>query len=143
MGARTLDHVNIVTSDLAGTMRFYRDLLGLEPGERPAFAFPGAWLYLDGKPVLHLVLRESAAASADTGAIDHVAFGCDDFEGTRARLDAAGVACDVRDVPGGRLRQIFLRDPNGVKVELNFAAAPGARRPTAASGGLPEAERAG
>lgn len=126
MSARTLDHVNIVTADLEATVRFYRDLLGLLPGPRPAFAFPGAWLYLDGRPVIHLVSRHDAPAGATTGAIDHVAFGCEDFDGLRSRLDAAGVAYEVREVPGGEVRQIFLRDPNGVKVELGFRTPGGA-----------------
>lgn len=136
MALISLDHINLVTSDLEGTIRFYRDLLGLELGPRPSFAFPGAWLYLSGRPVVHLVLREDAVASAATGAIDHVAFSCEDFEGLRTRLEAAGITHEVREVPGGRLRQIFLRDPNGVKVELNFAAEAEAATRAAASGAL-------
>ena len=42
-----LDHVNIRTGNLAEMRRFYRDVLGLEDGERPSFRFDGAWLELD------------------------------------------------------------------------------------------------
>lgn len=122
MAAKALDHVNIVTADLAATVRFYCDLLGLEEGPRPAFASPGAWLYLDGRPVLHLVLRQDAAPDPSTGAIDHLAFRCEDFDGLYRRLDRAGVPYETREAPGGEIRQIFLRDPNGVKVELNFSS---------------------
>ena len=46
-----LDHFNIRTRKLADTVRFYEDILGLEKGARPNFAFPGAWMYSEGKPV--------------------------------------------------------------------------------------------
>ncbi len=36
-----LDHFNIRTRNLADTVRFYEDVLGLEKGARPNFAFPG------------------------------------------------------------------------------------------------------
>ena len=50
-----LDHFNIRTRKLADTVRFYEDVLGLEKGARPNFAFPGAWMYSEGKAVVHLV----------------------------------------------------------------------------------------
>ena len=50
-----LDHFNIRTRKLADTVRFYEDVLGLEKGDRPNFAFPGAWMYSEGKAVVHLV----------------------------------------------------------------------------------------
>ncbi len=43
-----MDHFTILTTDAVKTIAFYRDTLGLEPGPRPAFSFPGAWLYNDG-----------------------------------------------------------------------------------------------
>jgi catechol 2,3-dioxygenase-like lactoylglutathione lyase family enzyme len=51
----TLDHFNIRTRNLADTVRFYEEVLGLEKGARPNFAFPGAWMYSEGKAVVHLV----------------------------------------------------------------------------------------
>ena len=44
-----LDHFNIRTRNLADTVRFYEDVLGLEKGARPNFAFPGAWMYSGGQ----------------------------------------------------------------------------------------------
>ncbi len=59
MSVGVLDHFNIRTRKLADTVRFYEDILGLEKGARPNFAFPGAWMYSEGKPVVHLTSRKS------------------------------------------------------------------------------------
>ena len=44
-----LDHFNIRTRNLADTVRFYEDILGLEKGARPNFAFPGSVDVLGGQ----------------------------------------------------------------------------------------------
>ncbi|HZR87178.1 MAG TPA: VOC family protein [Bradyrhizobium sp.] len=120
-----LDHFNIRTRKLADTVRFYEDILGLEKGPRPNFAFPGAWMYSEGKPVVHLV-DISATAEAqkpDSGCVHHVAFVSRGFDAMRQRLSAKGMQFDARQVPGGELWQIFVNDPNGVMIELNYEAA--------------------
>lgn len=117
MAVRAIDHVNIVTADLEGTVAFYADAVGLERGWRPDFPFAGAWLYAGERAVVHLACGERPAG---TGPFDHVAFDAEDFEGTRARLAAQGREHQVRDIPGTAIRQIFVLDPNGVKLELNF-----------------------
>ncbi len=120
MRIRALDHVNIVTTDLARTVAFYREVVGLAEGPRPAFPFPGAWLYCGDRPVVHLMVREAAERGTGTGPIDHVAFEAEDFEAFRRRLEERGVPHETRLVPGGVMRQIFLFDPEGVRIELNF-----------------------
>lgn len=119
-----LDHVTIrVGTDRLQPVRdFYVELLGLEEGERPPFTFPGHWLYLGGRPVIHLAGREGHAASADTGGIDHIAFSASDLASIRGRLDRHGVAYDEQAVPLIGLHQLFVTDPAGIKVELNFPA---------------------
>ena len=94
MAVTMLEHVNIRTPDLEATRRFFIDVIGIEEGPPPNFSFPGA--------------------------VDHVAFGAADYEGFVAKLSARGVPHQVRDVPGQRIRQVFVHDPNGVKVEINF-----------------------
>jgi catechol 2,3-dioxygenase-like lactoylglutathione lyase family enzyme len=125
MTVGTLDHFNIRTRHLDETVRFYRDVLGLENGARPNFAFPGAWLYSEGRPVVHVVDISATAEpqKPDSGVVHHVAFASTDFNGMKARLQSAATAFDVRQVPGGELWQIFIRDPNGVMIELNYEAA--------------------
>jgi len=120
-----LDHFNIRTGKLAETVRFYEDVLGLEKGPRPNFAFPGAWMYSEGKPVVHLVdiSPTGEAQKPDSGVVHHVAFASSGFDGMRQRLNSKGMKFDSRQVPGGELWQIFVHDPNGVMIELNYEAA--------------------
>jgi catechol 2,3-dioxygenase-like lactoylglutathione lyase family enzyme len=125
MSVGTLDHFNIRTSQLGDTVRFYEDILGLKSGDRPNFTFPGAWMYSEGKAVVHLVdiSQTSEQQKPDSGVVHHVAFASRDFAGMKQRLQSKGMAFDARQVPGGALWQIFVRDPNGVMIELNYEAA--------------------
>ena len=131
MGVQALEHVTIRCAQRQRTRDFYVELLGLTEGARPDFPFRGHWLYLGGVPVIHLVEaadsggawgREIVLPDPDqgTGAFDHVAFQGDDFEALRTRLTEAGLTFRERVVPGGRLKQLFVPDPEGVLVEINF-----------------------
>jgi catechol 2,3-dioxygenase-like lactoylglutathione lyase family enzyme len=125
MSIGVLDHFNIRTRKLAETIRFYEDILGLEKGARPHFAFPGAWMYSEGKPVVHLVdiSLTDEAQKPDSGCVHHVAFVSRGFDAMQHRLQSKGMQFEARQVPGGDLWQIFVNDPNGVMIELNYEAA--------------------
>ena len=125
MGVGMLDHFNIRTSQLNDTVRFYEDVLGLKNGDRPNFSFPGAWLYSEGRPVVHVVdiSATSEQQKPDSGVVHHIAFASQDFKGMKQQLSSKGMEFDTRQVPGGELWQIFVRDPNGVMIELNYEAA--------------------
>jgi catechol 2,3-dioxygenase-like lactoylglutathione lyase family enzyme len=120
-----LDHYNIRTRKFPETVHFYEDILGLENGARPNFSFPGAWMYSEGKPVVHLVdiSPTSEPQKPDSGVVHHVAFVSRGFAAMKTRLSSKGVVFDTVEVPGGALWQIFITDPNGVVVELNYDAA--------------------
>jgi len=134
MSLGRLDHYSIRTTRLADTEKFYTEVMGLEVGPRPSFKFPGVWLYNGGQAVVHVVgidksnpqplidyLGEKALTDADeTGSVDHIAFQATDFEGMKKRFAAAGHAPRERLVPSMNLAQLFLEDPNGVTIELNF-----------------------
>src|SRR5271163_2732199 len=87
-----LDHVTILCSDLAKSRAFYAEALGLIDGDRPPFNFPGAWLWLDERPVVHLVGGRNDGELKSTGSFDHVAFAASDLDAVRARLVKAGIA---------------------------------------------------
>lgn len=117
-----LDHYNVSTRKLLETVQFYEKVLGFKNGARPPFDFPGAWLYSDGHPVLHLndIANTDREQRPDSGVIDHVAFGSRGFEAMKKHLSGKAVAYRVNEVPNSSRRQIFLRDPNNVEIELNF-----------------------
>lgn len=117
---RALDHVNIRTNDLAATKALFVDVLGLSEGWRPPFPFPGAWLYAGGKDVVHLVGVETAATSSDGSALDHFAFDIGDFDEALRRIEATGLTFRATATPGTSVKQIFVRDNNGVTIELNW-----------------------
>lgn len=102
---------------------FYVDVIGLRLGERPPFAHFGYWLYIGGQAVLHL----SEARPNETrethvrGTFDHVAFSCEARHEFEARLRERGIAFRQSHVPLTRTHQLFLADPAGNGVELNFA----------------------
>jgi catechol 2,3-dioxygenase-like lactoylglutathione lyase family enzyme len=125
MSVGLLDHFNIRTRRLGETVKFYEDILGLQNGDRPNFSFPGAWLYSEGRAVVHLVdiSPGDEPQKPDSGVVHHVAFASRGFKSMQQRLQSKGVPFDVRQVPGGEVWQIFVHDPNGVMLELNYEAA--------------------
>ena len=134
MSISRLDHYSIRTTDLDRTRRFYTEIIGLAVGSRPVFPFPGVWLYNGDQAVVHVVGIDpdnpegladylgdrGLEDQAGTGTIDHVAFLCSDIDGMRARFQAAGITPREREVPSLKLLQVFIDDPNGVTLELNF-----------------------
>jgi catechol 2,3-dioxygenase-like lactoylglutathione lyase family enzyme len=128
-----LAHYAVRAPDLAASRRFYVELLGLREGYRPPFAFPGAWLYLgDGEAefgVVHLIGEGEgrdaylgARSATGGGAIDHIAFLASGWREMRARCERLGARYEERRVPDLGLRQVFLTDPTGVVIELNYPA---------------------
>jgi catechol 2,3-dioxygenase-like lactoylglutathione lyase family enzyme len=121
MTVRGIDHINIGTDRLEETCAFFRDVLGLTKGFRPPFVgFGGAWLYSGDAAIVHLVELPKGKRPSDEAALDHFAFAIDDWDGAIRRLEATGVKHRAMDVPGAPIKQIFLRDPNGVNIELNY-----------------------
>jgi catechol 2,3-dioxygenase-like lactoylglutathione lyase family enzyme len=111
-----LDHINVHAEDLEAARDFLLAVLPLEEGFRPPFDFKGYWLYLDGKPVIHMQTR--AAGMGGRGWIDHLAFAPFDFETERNRLDALGLPYVTGGIPGTGIRQLFVTGPEGLKIEL-------------------------
>ena len=131
MPVKNLNHVNIQTRDMAGTIRFYEDLLDLEARTAPERdPSQRQWLYdTRGMAVIHLnlfgtdnTIARNVEPGAATGAIHHVAFECDGFEEMVAKLKARGLDYGFAEIPEISLRQLFVTDPNNVLLELNFRA---------------------
>jgi catechol 2,3-dioxygenase-like lactoylglutathione lyase family enzyme len=131
MQVEALDHVNIIAADLARSAAFYADVLGLEERAAPAPLTPetARWMYdAGGHAVIHLNSLAAPRAyprdmlSGPTGALHHVALRCTGHDAIRARLEGLGIDHSLNDIAAVGLRQIFVADPDGVLLELNFFA---------------------
>ena len=126
MQVHGLNHVTlrIRPEELPLLRSFYTEVLGLVEGWRPAFTFPGHWLYPPGgdTAAVHLAGNRSTAepGALPTGKFDHVSFFTSDIASARARLTGRGIPFREAPVPGSDLNQIFFVDPVGVQVELTF-----------------------
>ena len=137
MALSHITHYLIAANDVQETRDWYCNVLGLEEGWHPDFGFPVIWLYANGVDVVHIGRNAKEATSnqeaylgrlaqdtgSGTGAIDHIAFLATGLEESLARLRRHGVEFTERQANGQALYQVFMFDPNGIKVELNFAAA--------------------
>jgi catechol 2,3-dioxygenase-like lactoylglutathione lyase family enzyme len=126
MPIETLDHYSVRTFDVETSRSFYQDVIGLKVGPRPDFPFPGAWLYAGERPVVHIIgINEEKARdlAEDTGSFDHVAFVASDLPAMRKHFAAKQIEFRERTVPGLNITQLFVVDPNGVTIELNFPIA--------------------
>jgi catechol 2,3-dioxygenase-like lactoylglutathione lyase family enzyme len=130
MSVTAIEHVLVLSDDIEATRRFYCEVVGLRVGERPPLEFPGYWLYAGATPCLHIAERKPYLTHAawiglttpheppGLGPVDHIAFEASDYESVNARIERSGCAAVRNVVPGGP-RQLFVDDPNGVRVELN------------------------
>jgi catechol 2,3-dioxygenase-like lactoylglutathione lyase family enzyme len=116
-----LDHYNIETVKPEETVRFYTEALGLEnaPQRRPQVERPGTWLLVGNYPAIHVNFVEADQAGK-TGAIDHVAFEGAGYHEYCRHLRAFGAPFETVESPGFDLAQIYVVDPNGIRIEINF-----------------------
>ncbi len=119
MPATAMNHFTVLTDQLDETVTFYRELLELEPGKRPNFKFPGAWLYSNGQAILHVIAGNKLPEPRE-GVIDHMAFSATGLVDTVERLKSRGLEYDLRRLDDANVWQLFFFDPNGAKVELDF-----------------------
>ncbi len=131
---KALDHVNIQTLAVADTARFFAEVLELSP--RPAFSGASmeqvTWMFdASDRPLVHITRPgatfaedASPAPRSDTGALHHVAFECEGHAEMLARLIRLGHPHRCRAIAAIGLQQIFVSDPNGVLLELNFRESP-------------------
>ena len=119
----SINHIQLVAEkDLVLKLRdFYCDAVGLTEGFRPAFKRFGFWLYIKDKDVLHLVIpKEGDGRSSQKSSFDHVAFKTSNYQGVLKKLQALNISFEEKPIPGMASHQIFLKDPAGNRVELNF-----------------------
>lgn len=119
------DHLSLVTSSPAdGTANVLADLLGLRPGYRPPFPFPGRWFYNGDQASLH-VIDAPATLSPETTvtAISHIAFRSDaSLNSLLPRLNVTGKPYRVMRIPEQQTVQIFVQMNKELLIELDVPA---------------------
>jgi catechol 2,3-dioxygenase-like lactoylglutathione lyase family enzyme len=123
MDIQRVDHYSIRTHDLDRSRRFYTEVIGLVEGPRPPFDFPGHWLYGGEHALVHLIGLDAPLRAQDTGAVDHIAFAAANREVLLERCRKSNVPYRERSVPRSNLQQVFVKDPDGVTIELNYRGA--------------------
>jgi catechol 2,3-dioxygenase-like lactoylglutathione lyase family enzyme len=161
MEIKRIDHYSIRTLDVEASRKFYTEIIGLTVGPRPVFPFPGFWLY-NGMPpadldhaggnygIVHIMgvdpddpkglidtlgYKDPDSLKGSTGALDHIALAVTGRAAMLERCRRSNVGFFERTVPTLGLQQVFIKDPNGVTIELNFPAseAPQTQNATAAA----------
>ncbi|ANA32336.1 VOC family protein [Ralstonia mannitolilytica] len=119
-GDWTFDHVNFHVAGPGAInspiLKFFEDVLGWKPGPRPAFPFPGAWLYQGDDALVHLVDREGDTPEM---VFSHICFRTQqDASTVLAKVRASGLPYQVRRHPERTAAQIFVQMPGAVMLEL-------------------------
>ena len=131
-----IEHFLLQTTDMEATRKWYVEVLGMRVGPNPDFKFPVFWLYLGDTDVVHVTeggkgtsenrkqyVGQQSEAASGTGVVDHIAFRATGLRDMIAHLRALKVEFRQRRVDDQGLYQLFMFDPNGVKIELNYARA--------------------
>jgi catechol 2,3-dioxygenase-like lactoylglutathione lyase family enzyme len=131
-----IEHFLLQTTDMEKTRKWYVEVLGMRVGANPDFKFPVFWLYLGDKDVVHVTeggkgvsenrkkyVGQQSDAASGTGVVDHIAFRATGLREMIAHLKSLKVDFKQRQVDDQGLYQLFMFDPNGVKIELNYAKA--------------------
>ena len=127
-----LNHYFVRANNLEKTKDFYVNVLGFEVMARPNFPFPGYWLGINGKIQVHMgpagiknqehyyLGTPKGAATDHAGVVDHIAFLASNPQDFVARFKKLGMDYRPRSLPESELFQLFIKDPNGLTIELNF-----------------------
>lgn len=132
MTVLSLDHVNLRTRNVARTLDFFRNVLEMEvvPPPGRANTDEAGWILDDsGLAIVH-VGSLSLPYPSDTfdppvepggrGPVHHVALSCTGYEEMKKRFKTRDLVFAENEVPQISLRQLFVQEPSGIMLELNF-----------------------
>jgi catechol 2,3-dioxygenase-like lactoylglutathione lyase family enzyme len=125
-----LEHCTIRTTNLDETRQFFENVLGLQQGPRPPLKMPGFWLYVGETPVIHLMeigknydkdpFDQALQQEEGSGALDHIAFRGQNLKAFLQKLEDHHIEYRHASIPEIALEQVFVKEPNGIMLELNF-----------------------
>ena len=127
--ARHINHVCIAVENIESSMRFYRDVFGVQPGEVVEIADQGvraALLRVGGSQLEFIQPTDPTGSVANFirrrgEVVHHICFEVEDLLGTLRRLDERGIAVideTPRDGLSGQIGFIHPKSTNGVLIEL-------------------------
>ena len=131
-----IEHFLVAADDIDATRDWYVRVLGMQSGPHPDFGFPVHRMYVNGVDIVHIgpsakhagdiqkkyLGRTSQRTEEGTGAIDHIALRATGLRAMLEHLRKEKVPFTQRRANGQALFQLFLYDPNGIKIELNYTA---------------------
>ncbi|MGR3661630.1 MAG: VOC family protein [Paracoccaceae bacterium] len=112
-------HVCIFANDIDETKAFYKDTLGLEPvfnflRDGKVFGF-----YLDAGGRTHVEVFQKGEASFDeTNQINHMCLEVENIDDAIAHIQSVNVDITKKKKACDDTFQAWIKDPNGVKIEL-------------------------
>jgi catechol 2,3-dioxygenase-like lactoylglutathione lyase family enzyme len=118
-----INHINIVvtSAQLPDVVAFYEHVIGLKQGLRAHSQHNGAWLYCNSTAIIHLsVVEESLYAGSNTH-FNHAALACSGVDECLKTLEHYSIHYKVEFKAVPEMTQIFVFDPVGIRLELNFA----------------------
>lgn len=114
----TLHHSSLLVADTEQSLKFYRDILGMEQTTRPDLAYPGAWLQV-GEQQVHLIELPNpdpiTGRPPHGGRDRHVAMQVDSINALKEDLDQADISYTLS--VSGR-KALFCRDRDGNALEF-------------------------
>jgi extradiol dioxygenase family protein len=125
MSISDINHYNlrVPKENIDELVSFYTSVIGLTVGHRPLKSI-GYWLYAGEKSLLHLsqALADEQREYDKKNAFDHIAFSCTDLNDFKERLAKNGIRYKQNEIFETEQVQLFLHDPIGNKIELNFSS---------------------
>lgn len=121
MKLERFDHLVITTADAERCLHFYVDILGMELDERGGRC---AVKFGDQKINIHRKKAEflPAAANVTYGSQDLCLIADGDIDAIKAEVEAKGWPIELGPVERtgalGRIRSLYLRDPDGNLIEI-------------------------
>ena len=118
-----LDHVTVITNNLKSTKDFYINILGMEiDNRRPPFEFEGVWLSLNKSAVVHIIEKKTHDIEKNENpTLDHIAFKAINMINIKKNLQKYSIPYYEKITPDNKISQIFIQDPNKIKIELSKA----------------------
>ena len=130
VGTISMNHVHFYPHDIPAIKAWYVRAFGANPSRRPCVACISRPRMIETADLpavnLSLSLSESPRLPSRGRAIDHIGFDVENLTTFVRSLEARGIKVEgpVQQVPGTKVKAVFLTDPWGTRIELTEGLAP-------------------